>query len=179
MRQRLIVLIGGVLLVFSFQNCQKSNLNLESSPAVQNSKNVEYNKSSAADYSVLQLWDYENGKTFDLDLASGRVAAYADFGSNREQDLCFTPELRDELAQIMKDSEVCQPVFAEDYFKDRICTQNYRYPYAVLVHGGDQVKLGEETSGCDIATDLCADKAEQLQQFVKKVLPQMQSLTCN
>lgn len=169
-----------MLLIFSFQNCQKAALvanDASGTPAVSN--DVSYEKAAVNPLTVFQMWDYQSGKTYDLDVNTGRIQAYNDFGSTPMGESCLNGELRLELEAILNNSEVCAPQYPVGYFQDRICTQNYRYPYAVLIQGSERIPLGELTSGCDVATDLCGDKAQTLQKYVQKVLPLIPQMSCN
>lgn len=171
-----MIAIFSFVLILGFQNCQKANWNQETSVSINTP--AGFNKIAASDYPVLQMWDYSAGRTFDVDVASGRIGVYLEYGNQRDQDRCLTAEQLQELQALVADAEVCQPVSTPDQYLSRQCTQEYRAPYAVLAAGGETLRLGEKTNGCDVPTDLCGDKADVLQDFVRRMLASVDQQAC-
>ena len=178
MKKKWIFILSSLVLILSFQNCQKSELNNVRPEAANLSDVTSYNKTSASDTSIVQVWDYDQGRTLDVDVSNGRIAVYLNYGSDRAQDICLTDSEKQELQALLSSAEVCEPVLPADHFLNRQCTMNYRYPYAVLVQGSDQIKLGEMTSGCDVPTDLCGNKAQELQNFAQHLLASSDQRAC-
>lgn len=173
------IIIFSFFLILGFQNCQKANWNPDqaASPSAAGAQTT-YEKAAAADYPVLQMWDYTGGRIFEVDVATGHIAVYLEYGNQRDTDRCLTAAQNQELQAIIKDAEVCKPVNSPEQFLNRECTQEYRAPYAVLVAGADTLRLGEKTNGCDVPTDLCGDKADVLQDFVRRTLDSVDQQAC-
>ena len=178
MSKKWFYICSGLAMIVFFQNCSKSNLDAPTSTPESNTP-TEFSKSSAADFPVVQLWDYENGKTMDLDVATGRIAVFLNFGSDRGQDLCLSEAEKTEIQGLMQQAEICAPVLPAEQFLNKQCTMSYRYPYAVLVDGSVEVRLGEKTNGCDVPVDLCGTKAQDLQNFVGRILQSVDQRACN
>lgn len=171
---------ASLLLILFFQNCQKATqvtdqANAASAGALPSA--TEFKKTSAQGVSVLQLWDYDHARTLDLDLATGKMAVFLNYGSDRGEDLCLSEAERQEAKTLLSNSEVCEPVVSNDQ-KDQQCIQIYKYPYAVLIEQGQEIRLGEKTSGCDIPVDLCGNQAQSLKDFVQHVLATLDQKTC-
>lgn len=178
MKKKWIAIFGSLSLILFFQNCSQSKIDQADS----NSEALtptEFNKTSAADFPVVQLWDYEHGKTMDLDISTGRIAVSLNFGADRGQDLCLSAAERIEIQALMGQAEICEPVIPSEQFLSKQCTMSYRYPYAVLVDGSVEVRLGEKTNGCDVPVDLCGVKSQELQAFVSRLLQNADQRACN
>jgi len=169
------LVVGGFLLILSFQNCQKASVQ---NVASDTSKSFDYQKSSTASFQTLQMWDYDQGRTVDVDVSSGKMSVYLNYGADRGADYCLSDSERQQLQSILASAEVCQPVLPAEQYTNQECTQLYRYPYAVLVDQGTEVRLGEMTNGCDVPTDLCGANAAALQNYVQGVLQTLEQQTC-
>lgn len=167
------------VLILSFQNCQKANWNPESGSSGSDAgASEDFDKIAAVDFPILQMWDYAKGRTFDVDVATGHIGVYLEYGNQRDEDRCLTEAQRQELQALVADAEVCRPVNSPEQFLNRNCSQEYRAPYAVLVAGAENLRLGEKTNGCDVPTDLCGAKANVLQDFVRKTLAIVDQQKC-
>lgn len=124
------------------------------------------------------MWDYSEGRTLDVDVATGHVAVYLEYGNERDEDRCLNETQTQQLQQLLSQAEVCEPIVSADHYTDRNCAMNYRAPYAVLVAGADSMRLGEKTNGCDIPTDLCGENAQALQDFVQSTLAIVDQQVC-
>ena len=165
------------LIIFSFQNCQKSNLS--TTDAGKAATPAEFQKSLASVYPVVQLWDYQQGNTYDVDIQTGRIAVYSNFGNNRETDLCLSEAQKNQVQVLIKDAQICIPDIPAEQFVGKDCSMSYEYPYAILVNGADSVRLGEKTNGCDVPTDICGDaQAQAMKDFSQTVLSSVAQLSC-
>jgi len=164
-----------VLLTLSFQNCGKVNQGDMGNDANGNPP-AQYNKYSTADYSTLSLWDYARYQYLDLDLQSGQIVAFEEAGQVRGKTYQLKADVLAEAQQIMAGAEICEPVINSTDIENRVCTMNYRYPYAILVQQGDEARLGEITSGCDVPVDLCGDKAQKLHQWVTNIVDHLDTV---
>ena len=95
------LVIGGFLMILSFQNCQKATLQ---NVASDKSKVFDYQKTSAAGFVTLQMWDYQQGSTIDVDLASGKMAAYLNYGADRGGDYCLSDSEKQQLQSILSNA---------------------------------------------------------------------------
>ncbi len=172
------MVLGGFLLVLSFQNCQQSKLPGDTQSSTSPANSQEYQKSSTSGFPTLQLWDYDKGKTIDVDVSTGKMSVFLNYGNDRADDLCLNESERDQLQKILSAAEVCKPVLAPEVFLDKQCTQLYRYPYAILVDRGTELRLGEKTNGCDVPTDLCGTQSQVLKDFVQHVLTTLDQKSC-
>ena len=165
------------LLILSFQNCQKSNLVTNDNGSTPTP--AEFQKSLASVYPTLQLWDYQQGFTYDININSGRIEVYSSFGNNRETDLCLTDALKNQVQNLISGAQICVPDIPAEQFVGKECSMSYEYPYAILVNGADTVRLGEKTNGCDVPTNLCGDQqAQALKDFSQTVLSSVAQLPC-
>lgn len=184
MKKKLVFFIATFLIIVSFQNCgQAPQISNSESSESKTSTDGSYNKYSTEGVESLVMWDFQRQQFLDLNLNSGKVLPFEQYGSEvakatEQVDKCASPEDLQRLQQILQESIICEPVVQADQLKDKVCTMVYEYPYASLVGGGDEVKLGERTSGCDQPVDLCGDKATLLKQFVTSFIQNLDSKNC-
>lgn len=92
---------------------------------------------------------------------------------------CVADERVVELYEIFSEAETCKTPEPEE---DTYCTQIYRYPYAVLLlPSGEEIRLGEQVSGCASTTTLCGDKDEDLRNYIQNLIANADTwvTTCN
>lgn len=174
-----------VTVVFiSFQNCAPNKANSPTSEAGPEKAETQFNKVSASDFSVLSLWDSgcDEGCThdqvvqaqpryLDINLSNGLMESVPLDRSLPHEKFCISSLKLDELRSILAGADVCDPVIPAGYFSGRVCSMSYTNPYALLkVDASEVVPLGEKTSGCDIPTDLCGDKAQQLRLWRNSIV---------
>jgi hypothetical protein len=161
----------GLFLMMFFQNCGKppSGANSQELTGVA-LPNQQYNKYEVGSPQKISLWDFNHARFLDLDLKSGQMVAYEQGGQMRGETFQVSPERMSELQGILNGAEICEPIVSAKSSEDQMCAMVYRYPYATMMGQGDEVRLGEATSGCDIPTDLCGEKAKQLQSWSKSLV---------
>ncbi len=162
----------GLFMIIFFQNCGKppaESVSQELS-GVAPRANQQYNKYSIGTFQTLSMWDFKRARFLDLDVASGQISAFDPAGNALNQSFQLTAEQSSSLQGILSGAEVCVPVTEDKASEDQMCTMVYRYPYATMIGQGQEVRLGEETNGCDAPTDLCGDKAKQLQAWSKALV---------
>lgn len=171
--RKLVVLIGVLSLIVSFQNCAPQNsLNQMSGEAP-----ATYEKYSALPADQVTFWDYAKYRYIDVDLNSGMMSTFEKLGEERGEIYCMK---KDELAQlhsILDSADVCEPVL-EQVQEGKVCTMLYSYPYASLKTSGNEIRLGETMSGCDVPVDLCEEKAFQFRNFVSSILQTLEAHAC-
>lgn len=159
-----------LFLVMFFQNCGKPVSNSSQELAGISPSNQQYNKYAVEAPQTLSLWDYLHARFLDIDLATGQMVAYERGGQDRGETFQVPADKMTALRAIMSGAEICEPIFNEKDTEGRVCTMEYRYPYATLSGQGDEVRLGEKTNGCDVPTDLCGEKAQQLKDWSKSLI---------
>ena len=161
----------GLFMIIFFQNCGKppSSGNSQELTGI-NPANQQYDKYAVGNPQTLSLWDFKQARFLDLDLATGKMVAFEQGGQVRGDTYQVSEAKMSELNSILANAEICEPIINEKSSEGRICTMEYRYPYATMMGQGDEVRLGEKTNGCDVPTDLCGSKADQLQAWSKALV---------
>lgn len=168
--KKYLVLCSVFMLIVSFQNCSKvGQTNIDSSGNL--IQGQQYNKYSVEPYPILSLWDYTRYQYLDLDLSTGHMEAFEEAGQVSGNTYCLKSSQLAEVQQILAGAEICEPiVYKASDAGNLACTMNYRYPYAILTNSGEEVRLGEMTSGCDAPIDLCEVKAQDLRRWTENVV---------
>lgn len=188
-------IISGFLVLFSFQNCQKSpapdelqlySKNAVLQPAQPSVVNLADQKLSAFQFTGRENEEIiKNGTTFTIvtdkiyhvDLATGKVASESEF-TQVQKHYCLTESLKNELSSILKSSSVCataQPVTA-----NKACTQEVQSGYAKILAEQGQYDLGAATDGCGTnSADLCGDNSNLLKGFISHLKSQLNSISCD
>lgn len=175
------------VLLFSFQNCQKTAFQDEV-----NSQSIVSDKVDLKDESVesinFLIEDVQNvvqsGHTYQVkyfkklqvDLQSGIILETSDINQETDQ-YCLTANLKDELFNILNSSQVCttQPELPPD----TMCTQVMKMQYAELITSKQQFNLGSASNGCGSnAIDLCGDSAALLKNFSESLKKEYKNLAC-
>jgi hypothetical protein len=172
MKKYTVMLSLGLFLVMFFQNCGKppSSGTSQEVTGVTPSAPQQYNKYSIGPFQTLSVWDFKKARFLDIDMATGQMVAYEEGGQVRGQTYQLTNAQLTDLKAIINGAEICEPVIDSKSSADQMCTMVYRYPYATMIGQGEEVRLGEQVNGCDVPTDLCADKAAQLQAWSKALV---------
>ena len=171
-----LVIFSFLGLILSFQNCAKSPQ--DNGVADPGETPITFNKVPASDYKSMTLWDYDNGQFLDLDLKTGRMTAFEEYGYVRGDQFCLSETEKTTLAEIMENAEICNPKNNGTSMQDQACSMVYRYPYASLTNGSEEIKLGEKTNGCELPIDLCGEKGQLLKKFVASVVATIKSHSC-
>lgn len=168
-----LIVISSFVLVVSYQNCAQN-------PGLQDSLEVagvaRYEKYSAESATTATLWDNKNQRLLDVDLSSGQIEGFEEYGNKPGQLYCLRSGELESLNAFLKSAEVCEPVLANT--EDVMCSTVYKYPYAALLFAKDEVRLGESMSGCDVPTDLCDDKSAKFKTFVSCVINKLDERSC-
>lgn len=170
--RKIVAILCLFTLVVSFQNCAPQSVPLQSAgeiPEIQN-------KYSALPADKLVFWDYQKYRYVDVDPDSGVMSAFEEMGGSRGKVYCMSEEKLEEMQKLLLSAEVCEPKVEID--PERVCTMLYVGPYASLKSSGDEIRLGERTSGCDSAVDLCEEKASRFKSFVQTMLEELESHQC-
>lgn len=159
-----------VLLIASFQNCGKvQQADLASNKQNPGGEVTQYNKFSTSGYGVLSVWDYKRLQYLDIDLKSGEIRIFEEAGSAVGNTMQLKSEELAVAQATLAQAQVCEPV-PQIQSPAENCNMMYRYPYAILVNRSDEVRLGEMTSGCDVAIDLCENKGREMKQWSSRIV---------
>lgn len=156
-----------VLVAVTFQNCGKAPM----SPGDQ-ATSEDFQKIEASQFSNMVVHDEVSRKNLSVDLNSGVIEVSSNAGS---QQKCLTLEDRQRLDAILLDASICKP---KSQSRGDICTMIYRMPYAVLNENEQSVALGAANNGCEIPTDLCEGRGDELRVFVEALKSRIDSLSC-
>jgi len=181
MKKYLGIVVVGVLLI-SFQNCRQVNCdpngkNCEAA-AGKPQQEIQYEKTKVEGFTKLVVWDYQRNQFLDLDLKTGELTAFEQAGSVRGSKYCLNSTDTKRVNEILIGSEICKPLDNLSSNPETVCAQVYKYPYASLVNSRDEIHLGEKTDGCQIPTDLCGSKAQELLQFTTGIVVNLDKLVC-
>lgn len=168
---KISTLVVLVLMIASFQNCGKvQQADISSSQkAAADSTVPQFNKFSIEGYGILSLWDYKRLQYLDIELRTGVIKVYEEAGQSPGPTMQLKKEELDFAKAILASAQVCEPIVQLPP-EGQNCSMIYRYPYAILVDRGDEIRLGEMTNGCDVPVDLCEQKAEQLKQWSSRIV---------
>ncbi len=190
-----VCFVSGFVLLFSFQNCQKSpaadEFNVLSSGLVVGASTS--NKVILAEQKLkeIEFIVQENqtllksGQTFTLiaenayriNLADGHGMVQSGTGQV-QKTFCLTQELKSELNSILQSSSVCLDEKKEKS-DDQVCLQAIKNPYAKILTDNDHFELGFATDSCGSnSVDLCADQSDLLKGFITHLKLQVSLLTC-
>lgn len=174
MRKAFLAIGSSLVLVLGFQNCGQ----VDPQSAAEAEIVAGISKVKAKDPDRFTIYDPENFRLFDVNLQSGQMQSYNDFGDQVGPIYCLSEgELGVALA-ILNNSEICEPQFDPDALKDRVCAMSYLYPYASLSYSGTEYKLGEKNSDCDVPVDLCGDRKSQLKAWSQMVVRTIEDHQC-
>jgi hypothetical protein len=160
-----------VLMIASFQNCgkvQQSDIS-STDQSAKDKAQTQYNKFSIDGYNILSIWDYKRLQYLDIDLKTGIIKVFAEAGQVPGPSMQLNSDELALVKSILNQGEVCEPV-VQLPAEGQVCSMLYRYPYAILVDKGDEIRLGEMTSGCDVPVDLCEQKSSQLRDWSSRIV---------
>lgn len=162
-----VLVIPAFFMILFFQNCGKAPIPQGDAlhTGVVEANAPQYNKYSVDGYKTLSLWDVNTHRFLDLNLQTGEILAFEEAGQTTGSRYQLTEAQMTELRSILNSAEICEPIVKPEDLEGRVCTMQYHYPYATLMDQGEEVRLGEKTSGCDIPVDLCGTKAKDLKDW--------------
>ena len=176
-----------LVLLFSYQNCSRSNFTDETSQQLDSKVEGQ----SLADLQVQQLkfFTEQNSEmqkgshkfyvktklNYVLDPESGVLAEH-DEASGDLKTYCLSHELLADVRSIFSRSSVCRggPSATE------ACAQVIQEPYAEVVTSNDVIQLGAASDACGSnKIDLCEDQSSVLRSWIDSVRSQLPQLTCS
>lgn len=175
-----------LVLLFSYQNCSRSNFADETSQQLQSPSEGQ----SLADMQVQQLkfFTEQNSEmqkgsykfyvktklNYVLDPDSGVLAEH-DESTGDLKTYCLSHELLADVRSILSRSSVCRggPSATE------ACAQVIQEPYAEIVTANDVIQLGSASDACGSnRIDLCEDQSSILRGWIDSVRAQLSQLNC-
>ncbi|MGZ3727067.1 MAG: hypothetical protein ACXWQQ_14815 [Pseudobdellovibrio sp.] len=191
------VILGGLALVVSFQNCSQPPSGGQNEVSGSLSQNVSSSTSAktslnSENLNVVNFFiqDVQNvvkagnvfsvkyNKILTIDLASNQVTESSDLDSN-PKIFCITDALKNELLSILNASQVCEtnPTIQD---RNAVCSQVVKQPYAEVVTSHQPYSLGSASDSCGHnSVDLCsADQVQLLKGYIVHLNSIYSSLTC-
>jgi len=173
----LAVLLG---VFVSYQNCAPNSSSLNATPAELTSQiPSSYNKIPVQNFQTLSVWDAAHMQFLDVNLTSGKIAAFSDAGQTAGGNYCLTPAKLQAVQAILSSAVICVPVVDPQQLANQVCAMDYTYPYANLIGSGSvQYHLGEKSDSCEAPTDLCGNAAGNLKSWSNDLLANLASFAC-
>jgi hypothetical protein len=191
MKYLVVSAVSAVVVLFAFQNCNPKPLTEDNDALV--SAGYSINKYNLGDKNLKSVNFYVQdvqsinkegnsfslryNKTLKLDLVSGVLEESSDV-SNEISTYCLPNELKAELEDILKNSQVCQsqPPVAPD----QVCTQIFQTPYCEIFTDENVVGLGSASDGCGRnSIDLCEAQSEILKAYISRLSANYSQYICN
>jgi hypothetical protein len=171
------------MISIAYQNCGKVNKvspnaidqTTEQKPALlelKNSNSITLLKSSTDGFG---MYAYE----INVDTGEVEKTIYdvpKNDPSNQPEVLCLDEAQRMVLENEIQKSSVCFFKHKED--PNMNCTMEYRYPYALVNQGYQNIKLGENASACVDFYDICTDNRDNFIKVVNDILVDIDSASC-
>ncbi len=184
----------GFVILFSFQNCQKSPASDELSSVVAVSGG-ELNTSAKLNLSDRKINEVHfasrgtqtvtrSGKSFSIVMnvsyevlmPSGQILLENE-QTGVQQNLCLNDSLKEELNSILATASIC--INENKSVQGKLCAQVVVPAYAKIVTDKEIFELGASTDSCGSgAADLCGDSATLLKGFISHLKTQINNLTC-
>lgn len=193
-RNQIILIVVPFLLIFGYQNCQKSSFD----PAATDLKNPSESVSAQSEQTIIlanesleglqfkssQLSQVPHGATtvsvvksllYSFDLANGEFHV-VDQSAQTDLKYCLSESLKAQVSTLLSSASVCKggPKVADG----TVCTQALQEGYANIITNREDFHLGSATDGCGSnAVDLC-EGSTQLKNWFKSVQANVSSLNC-
>lgn len=115
-------------------------------------------------------------KTLQVDLRTGSLLESSDLDSTTK-NYCLTESLKNELIAILKSSQVCKK---QSLPEGTVCAQVMKLPYAQVSTNKEQIDLGGGTDSCGSnSMDLCEAQASLLKGYIEMIKKQYTQLVCS
>jgi hypothetical protein len=189
-RSQIILIVMPFLLIFGYQNCQKSNFE-SSKNSVSSTAGLEAQSISLANESVQRI-QFKSNKVvqvvrgassfsvvknflYDFDLVSGDFYV-KDIQADISEKYCLPEALKNQINLLLSSSSVCK--YSAVRTNDQVCTQVIQDGYANLITNRDQFSLGYSSDSCGSnRVDFCGDPA-QIKMWFENIKPLISSLVC-
>ena len=169
-----------VLVLFSFQNCNKATFHSEMAGRVfpEIAFSVDKQNISEMNVGAIQFfisdskvvtqagntYELKFNKVLELNMDSGELIESNDVDSAVGQ-YCVPSAVMAEMTDLLKNAQVCRE--KQNLPEGTVCAQVYQMPYAKLMTSNSDVDLGTATDSCNNnKTDLCGDAKVQFQAMI-------------
>lgn len=185
------ILFSALVLLISFQNCQKppyaDEISGRAIKDVGSSEKIDLNQEAVNSINFLiqdskvvtkagNSYQIIYKKILQIDLKTGVILESSDL-SAETVNYCLTDSLKNELVSILKSSQVCKS--QPNLPAGTACTQVMKLPYAQVFTSKDQFDLGSASDGCGHnGIDLCNDLPIVLKGYIENIKNQYQQLAC-
>lgn len=190
-RSQIILIVVPFLLIFGYQNCQKSNFNQAATPSSETVSAFDVQKIVLAQESLQHLKFQDShvvqeahGSTsisviknlvYDFDLASGEFHVQ-DQDAGSDEKYCLSESLKSDVNQLLAAASICKS--GPNKIEDRVCAQVMTPAYAILITNRDEFQLGSASDACGSnAVDLC-ETSLQLKDWFQNTKVKLSSLAC-
>lgn len=194
-RNQVILIVVPFLLIFGYQNCQKSTFD----PAVTNLNNPSESVSTQDQQTIVLSQETLEGLQFkssvvshvahgsttvsvvksmlyNFDLFTGEFHV-VDQSAQTDVKYCLSANLKSQLNTLLSASSICKG--GPSVTEGTVCTQVIQEGYANLITNRDQFHLGSASDGCGSnSVDLCEGSGE-LKAWFGAVQESLAGLACS
>lgn len=169
MKRQLSVIVGFIVLVFGFQNCNQSGESSTSPISTQQTK-IENPDLKVAE--SLEILTQTDNQTLMLNLASGELIQSSLNGTVKK---CVSEGMMSAINDVLQNSSLCEFKPAEG----ELCAHVYGYPYANINWSDMTVKVGESQSSCHKGPDLCGNDGRVLRGLLRDIVNRWDEWSCD
>lgn len=182
------------LLMFGYQNCQKSNYDTLDSSSILASESPSPQEVQVISLSheVVENLQFKSGEVvqiphngssyslvknliYDFDVASGEFYVI-DQSAQTNDRYCLTDSLKNQLSSLLYSSRVCK--YGLKVVEGQVCSQAIQDGYANLITHRDQFRLGSASDSCGSnLVELC-DGSLDLKTWFNNVKSHLSTLSC-
>lgn len=193
-RNQIVLIVVPFLLIFGYQNCQKSNFETTGNSVVPPSETVstqDLQKISLAQeslqsiqFKVAEVSKVVHGSTYysvvknilySFDLNSGDLHVI-DQSSGSDQKYCLSESLKSQLNLLLSSSSICKTQMKIN--EGQVCAQVIKESYANIITNRDEFQLGSASDSCGSnAVDLC-EGSDPLKNWFKSIQENLPGLVC-
>lgn len=193
-RNQIILVVVPFLLIFGYQNCQKSSFdtaatnlkNPSESVTTQDGQTIVLANESlqGLQFKSSVVSQVPHGSTtvslvkdllYNFDLANGEFHVI-DQGAQTDLKYCLSENLKSQVNSLLSASSVCKG--GSKVVDGVVCTQAIQEGYANIITNRDEIHLGSASDGCGSnAVDLCEGSTE-LKAWFSGVQASLGSLSC-
>ncbi len=190
MRKIILGFVFSVIILLSYQNCEKlndkpseqsknnTNLNAIANLANENIQSIQF--TSAENVSVqknLKTYTVISQNSYSLNYQSGEIIKSIEVDSSQKK-YCLSAALLSELHGIIESSSVCKT--ENKMPAGQVCTMVYISGYAQIVTSTETHDLGSGSDGCSTnKIDFCeASSTDMLKGWFAAVKNQLPQLSC-
>jgi hypothetical protein len=193
-RNQIVLIVVPFLLIFGYQNCQKSSFDPAATPLVSPSESVSTQEAQnivlaheslqAIEFKSSEVSNVAHGSTtisvvknllYHFDLATGEFHVI-DQSAQTDFKYCLPEGLKAHVNSLLSSSTVCKA--GSKVTEGVVCAQAMQSGYANIITNRDSFHLGSATDSCGSnAVDLC-EGSDQLKNWFNSVKVGLAGLGC-